>query len=214
MCVNCFCNKTSVLKSFLQQKVCVDCICNKKVCVSNLRFGKIWSIFCKVSKPNYCSKKKWECFGLWSQFILWDILKSLKKHVRNCLTIQNNWRLSGNFWHNQKKFWIIKTFRTIRKIFRQSRNFPGYPETFRTIRKISGLSVNLSRLSGNFPDHSENIRTIRKLSRLSENFPGYPETFLNIWKISGLSGNFLGYSELFWTIRKISRLSGNFPDYL
>ena len=28
-----------------------------------LRFGKIWSIFCKVSKPNYCSTNKWECFG-------------------------------------------------------------------------------------------------------------------------------------------------------
>ena len=96
------------------------------------------------------------------------ILKTLKKHVRNCLTIQNNWRLSANFWHNQKFVWFIKTFWTIRKIFRLSGNFPGYLETFWTIRKIS-------RLSGNFPKGPETSQC---------NFKGYAQ------KLSGRAKTF------------------------
>ena len=87
-----------------------------------------------------------------------------------------------------------------------------------------------SRLSGNFPDHPENIKTIRNLSRLSGNFPDHPETFLEniqttqklssypekllaIWKISRLSGFFPGFRETFWTIRRLSWLSRNFQGY-
>ena len=111
-----------------------------------------------------------------SQFILLDILKTLKKHVWYCLTIQNKWRLSGNFWHNQEFFTIIKKFQdhpkniqTIQKLSRLSRNFPRCPEIFRIIRKISCLS-------GNFLGYPETFQTIQEISRLSRNFPKGPES--------------------------------------
>ena len=114
------------------------------------------------------------------------ILKTLKKHVRNCLTIQNKWRLSGNFWHNQKICLVYQNFldqseniQTIQKLSRLSWNFPDHPENIRPIRK-------LSRLSGNFLDHPEDIQTIRKLSGTSANFPDGLETS---------QCNFKGYAQ-------------------
>ena len=71
-----------------------------------------------------------------------------------------------------------------------SGNFSGYPETFRTIRKISKLSKNFPGYSGNFLDHPENIQTIRKLSRLFGNFLDHPEDIQTIRTLSGPSGNF------------------------
>ena len=106
---------------------------------------------------------------LWSQFIL----KTLKKHVWNCLTIQNNWRLSIHKLSrlsrklsgpSEKYQYYSETFQAIQKLNRPSGKYPDYPETFQPIWK-------LSRLSGNFPDHPENIQPIRKLSKGSGNFP-------------------------------------------
>jgi len=68
----------------------------------------------------------------------------------------------------------------------------------------------LSRLSGNFPDHPENIQPIRKLSRLSGNFPDNPENIQTIWKFSKGSGNF---PVQFQGLRaKTFRTCKNFPD--
>ena len=177
MCVNCFCNKTSVLKSRLQQKsVCWLYLQQKSVrksfsrqknakiaflmrtCYQLIEIGQNLKYFLQSFWTKLLQYKKVKV--LRSQFILLGILKTLKKHSRNCLTIQNNWRLSGNFWHNQEFFWIIKTLRTIRKISRLSGNFPDNPETFQVIRK-------LSRPSGKYPDYPETFQTIPKLSRLS-----------------------------------------------
>ena len=125
---------------------------------------------------------------LWSQFIL----KTLKKHVWNCLTIQNNWRLS-----------IHKLSRLSRKLSGPSEKYQYYSETFQAIQK-------LNRPSGKYPDYTETFQAIQKLSRLSRNFSRYPEIFQIIRKISSLSGNFPGYPEIFRIIRKISSLSGNY----
>ena len=95
--------------------------------------------------------------------------------------------------------------------------FPDYPETFQTIKKPIQKFSRLSGLSGNFPDHPENIETIRELSRLSGNFPGYLETFCTIRKISSTSGNFPDNPKIFQTVLElpsaISRVTRkNFPD--
>ena len=117
------------------------------------------------------------------------ILKTLKKHVRNCLTIQNNWRLSGNFWHNQEFFWIIKTLRTIRKISRLSEIFQDYLETFQVIQKLSGPS-------GKYLDYPETFQTIRKLSWTSGNFPDGLETSQCNFK--GYAQKLSGRAKTFW----------------
>ena len=122
---------------------------------------------------------------LWSQFILLDILKTLKntceivspsKIIEDCLSI----------------------------------NFPGYPENFPDHQKNINTIRKLSRLSGNFPDHPENIQPTRKLSRLSGNFLYHPENIQPIRKLSKGSGNF---PVQFQGLRaKTFRTRKNFPD--
>ena len=107
---------------------------------------------------------------------------------------------------------IFATFQAIRKLSRYpklsrlSGNFLDHPENMQPIRKRF-------RLSRNFSDHQENIQPIRKISSLSGKHPAYPENIQPIRKLFRLSGNFPGYPEIFRIIRKISSLSGNFLGY-
>ena len=174
VCVNHLCNKTSVLKSFLQQKSVLKsfswqkkylklqfdvqvriicCFCNvlssnhawlyilgkahtqlpflthlilvpslgcvflMRTCYQLIKIRQNLNLFWKVSKPNYCSTNKWECFGA----------NSFSKHWKNTCEIVSPSK-------------IIEDCLSI--------NFPGYPE--------------------NFPDHQKNIKSIPKLSRLSK----------------------------------------------
>ena len=139
---------------------------------------------------------------LWSQFILLDILKTLKNtcEIVSPSKIIEDY-LSRNFPGYPEIFWII------RKICSLSGNVSGYPETFQIIRKISSLSRK-------YPAYLENIQPIQKISSLSGNFPAYPETFQAIRKLSRLSRNFPDHPENIQPIRKISRQSGKNPDYL
>ena len=165
---------------------------------------------------------------LWSQFIL----KTLKKHVWNCLTIQNNWRLSIHKLSrlsrklsgpSEKYQYYSETFQAIQKLNRPSGKYPDYPETFQAIRK-------LSRLSGNFPDHPENIQPIRKLSkgsgnfpvqfqglraktfRTRKNFPGgnatLPPRFLRLWAVCWNLDVFRYLGKMFWKICESIDLKG------
>ena len=81
------------------------------------------------------------------------------------------------------------------------------------VENIQNFQNLLSVLSGNFPDHPENIKTIRKLSRLSGIFLGYLEIFQATRKLSKLSWIFPNYPEIFQTVRKlpsaISRVTPN-----
>merc|ERR1711963_228280 len=54
--------------------------------------------------------------------------------------------------------------------------------TFQAIRKLSRYPK-LSRLSGNFLDHPENIQPIRKISRQSGKNPDYLEIFQRVRKL-------------------------------
>ena len=126
----------------------LGCVFLMRTCYQLIEIGQNLKYFLQSFWTKLLQYKKVKV--LRSQFILLGILKTLKKHSRNCLTIQNNWRLSGNFWHNQEFFWIIKTLRTIRKISWLSRNFPDYPETFQVIWKLPSA---ISRVTGeNFTD--------------------------------------------------------------
>ena len=81
-----------------------------------------------------------------------------------------------------------------------------------------GTVWKLSRPSGNFPDHPENIQIILKLSWLSRNFQDHPEIFQTNRKFSRLSfPDHLDNPEIFQTVWKlpsaISRvMRKNFPD--
>ena len=107
---------------------------------------------------------------------------------------------------------IFATFQAIRKLSRYpklsrlSGNFLDHPENMQPIRKRF-------RLSRNFSDHQENIQPIRKISSLSGKHPAYPENIQPIRKLSSLSGNFSGYPETFQAIQKLSRSSGKYPAY-
>ena len=108
---------------------------------------------------------------------------------------------------------IFATFQAIRKLSRYpklsrlSGNFLDHPENMQPIRKRF-------RLSRNFSDHQENIQPIRKISSLSGKHPAYPENIQPIRKLSRLSRNFPDHPENIQPIRKISRQSGKNPDYL
>ena len=107
---------------------------------------------------------------------------------------------------------IFATFQAIWKLSRYpklsrlSGNFLDHPENMQPIRKRF-------RLSRNFSDHQENIQPIRKISSLSGKHPAYPENIQPIRKLSSLSGNFSGYPETFQAIQKLSRSSGKYPAY-
>ena len=155
--------------------------------------------FCKVSKPNYCSTNKWECFGANSFSKHWKNtceIVSPSKIIEDCLSI-NFPGYPENFPDHQKNI------KSIRKLSRLSKNLTDHPENIQIIQK-------LSRLSGNFPGYPEIFRIIRKISSLSGNFPGYPETFQAIQKLSGQSGKYPAYPETFQIIRKLSGPSGKY----
>ena len=113
------------------------------------------------------------------QMLLSRLSRNFLDYLKNIQTMQAFSRLSGNFPDH------LENIQTIRKPSKLSGNFPGYLETFRTIQKISRLSRNfqdypeISRLSGTFPDHLDNLEifwTVWKLlsaiSRvMRKNFP-------------------------------------------
>ena len=146
---------------------------------------------------------------LWSQFILLDILKTLKntceivspsKIIEVCL---ETFGIIKNFSG------LSKSFRTIPKLSRLLRNFPGYLEIFQAIWKLSGPS-------GKYPGYIETFRAIltllaiRKLSRLSGNFPDNPENIQTIWKFFKWSRNFPVQFQ--GSRAKTFRTRKNFPD--
>ena len=83
-----------------------------------------------------------------------------------------------------KTFWttIGQTFQSVRKLSRDSGNFPECPKSFKRFQKHSIVSVN-------FPECPETFQIVQKLSkvqkfsRVSTNFPKFSETFLSVRKL-------------------------------
>ena len=171
-----FSRQKSVRKFFLWQK---------RTCYQLIKIRQNLKLFLQSLWTKLLQYKKVRV--LWSQFILLDILKTLKKHVWNCLTIQDNWRLSGNFFRIIKKFQDhLKNIQTIQKLSQLSGNCLDHPENIQAIQK-------LSRPSGNFPGYSKTFRNIRK-------YPAYPDTFQAIWKLSGPFGKYPDCRKTFQAI--------------
>ena len=90
--------------------------------------------------------------------------------------------------------WLFVAFCS-RKLYRPLRKFAGYLESLLAIWE-------LSRPSGNFPEHLKIFRTTWKFSRLFGNFLGHLGAFQAIWELSRPSINFPGQLENFKTLWK------------
>ena len=55
----------------------LGCVFLMRTCYQLIKIRQILIFFCKVSKPNYCSTNKWECFGA----------NSFSKHWKNTCEI-------------------------------------------------------------------------------------------------------------------------------
>ena len=123
--------------------------------------------------------------------------------LENIQSIRKLSRLFGNFPRYPKI-----NFRTIWKISILSGNFPGYSEIFQAIRKLSGPSGKYQEISQAIKKLSRPYRkylTVRKVSRLSGNFHDHPENIQTIHKLSRSSGNFPDNRETFQMVRKLPR---------
>ena len=101
----------------------------------------------------------------------------------------------------------MKTFQTIWKFSRHSRNFPDHLVTCQKIWKLSRRSI-LSRLYGKFPEKTKTFQTVQKHSSQSGNFPDDPETFQKLkWfprQIPDIIDNSMLSSKTFRTRKKFS----------
>ena len=148
MCIDCFCNKTSVLKSFLQ----LSRLSGSFPGIPNFPgYPEIFWIIRKI-----CSLSG-NVSGYPETFQIIRKISSLSgKHPaypENIQPIRKLSSLSGNFSG------YPETFQAIQKLSRSSGKYPAYPENFQTIRKKS-------RLSGNFPKGPETSQC---------NFKGYAQ---------------------------------------
>ena len=145
MCIDCFCNKTSVLKSFLQ----LSRLSGSFPGIPNFPgYPEIFWIIRKI-----CSLSG-NVSGYPETFQIIRKISSLSgkypAYLENIQPIQKISSLSGNFPA------YPETFQAIRKLSRLSRNFPDHPENIQPIRKIS-------RQSGKNPDYLEIFQRVRKL---------------------------------------------------
>ena len=145
VCIDCFCNKTSVLKSFLQ----LSRLSGSFPGIPNFPgYPEIFWIIRKI-----CSLSG-NVSGYPETFQIIRKISSLSgkypAYLENIQPIQKISSLSGNFPA------YPETFQAIRKLSRLSRNFPDHPENIQPIRKIS-------RQSGKNPDYLEIFQRVRKL---------------------------------------------------
>ena len=120
-------------------------------------------------------------------------------------------------------------FKSVRKLFRVSRNFfrlswslleclktfPYFSKSFNSTRKLFQRGCELSRITRNIKKYPESFQSVqklselkKKLSRVSEKFQG-PNTFQSVQKLSKESENFQECPEtlrFFW-----NRVSVNIP---
>ena len=175
MCIDCFCNKTSVLKSFLQ----LSRLSGSFPGIPNFPgYPEIFWIIRKI-----CSLSG-NVSGYPETFQIIRKISSLSgkypAYLENIQPIQKISSLSGNFPA------YPETFQAIQKLSRSSRKYPAYPENFQTIRKKS-------RLSGNFPKGPETSQCnfkgyAQKLSGRAKTFRmAMPPCHPGFWDSAGFS---------------------------